>query len=858
MFLPVDNTYHHIIISVVPFKIYFSIDNIQSQFYQNIHYYDDEEIPLFANYAVYMSHPHSDYVNANVSNICTTSSMDTIFSHVNCGDTITGRLLSASDIQYYNFHLTKDSAVLFDGCESFYQTELHLYGTNFVLIKSAFWSSNCASSWRPQLEVLSLPAGEYIFEINGRGWSFGEWKISVYCRDSQITKNIQCGDVLTGELLSPYDINHYYFNLSTYSEVSFNACESTFNTHLYLLQDNLTEFHSNDDSSCGSQSQIYLPKLKHGQYILKISGHGADYYHSYGRWHVSVTCNHCQYSNCSLSSYKLMKNTNHEPWQTPNEFYLTNSTLVRGTVATVITDNDIRSVFNILLEENVDINHNITIYIGMYNNGSTWKWNDGTPCDYTPSGDCVDDTHWGHDQPGKSNYGVLKGTCLKLVYPKMFIFEIDAVDDQCDYTLLNAPLPHSCTNKLKCWKKTGVRYNFWDYYWWADCECDRLFINKPLRTIFWNHKLYVIGMTSIHYASIDGLFNESKWNYVYYKDAWNYWITSWGQDYSSYKESLYFYTNNNSNPSYLLHINLETWDLKRIRIPLSFSVTVRWAMYHMFSSGSFSSAPGRTMVCVVATQNDVYIFTVGQVLIYNIASGIWSSALYEIDVITFCTASNDGGHIYTFGFLFGTLNKFDTITNTYVATNAENICTTRLTMAVTARNDKIYLPGCSLNVWETLVFDIKSEQFELSTVDIDYPIEENMYEYERSQLVSIDDNILLLIHPTFGDTKSIDDYYGWWGYELSVENVEATSIAFYYTITDLICINFQDTKILKNSSIWPSDGFNIKYYVNDFSKTKEEDYGFISSVAGTIVVADQMYCDFMYEFVRVCKQKLVG
>eukprot|EP01084_Bolivina_argentea_P258772 436414_1 len=42
------------------------------------------------------------------------------------------------------------------------------------------------------------------------------------------------------------------------------------------------------------------------------------------------------------------------------------------------------------------------------------------------------------------------------------------------------------------------------------------------------------------------------------------------------------------------------------------------------------------------------------------------------------------------------------------------------------------------------------------------------------------------------------------------------------------------------------------------SKTNEEDYGFISRVAGPLVVADQMYGAFMYELVRVGKQKLVG
>eukprot|EP01084_Bolivina_argentea_P128767 227538_1 len=145
--------------------------------------------------------------------------------------------------------------------------------------------------------------------------------------------------------------------------------------------------------------------------------------------------------------------------------------------------------------------------------------------------------------------------------------------------------------------------------------------------------------------------------------------------------------------------------------------------------------------------------------------------------------------------VYGNIVKYDIMNQKSLILNTTNLChsnwQTEAARTVTSVNNKIYLHGCDLSSWRTLIFDTKTDQFERNTINIDVPI--NTSYYRRSQITQFDDNVLLLL---------------------------SDEMVLYSGFTELISIDFTDTV----TKIWPSDGLNIRYYLNDFTHNSDHMY----------------------------------
>ncbi len=103
--------------------------------------------------------------------------------------------------------------------------------------------------------------------------------------------------------------------------------------------------------------------------------------------------------------------------------------------------------------------------------------------------------------------------------------------------------------------------------------------------------------------------------------------------------------------------------------------------------------------------------------------------------------------------------------------------------------------------------------------------------HRNSQLTVFDDNVnvLLLLDVDFYGVNYTSNpgpnFFSFFTQSLPNEihgDSNITSVgSLYYTITDLISINF--TKTI-SQDVWPTDGFQIKYYVNDFTNTSNNSY----------------------------------
>eukprot|EP01083_Nonionella_stella_P078546 215032_1 len=76
----------------------------------------------------------------------------------------------------------------------------------------------------------------------------------------------------------------------------------------------------------------------------------------------------------------------------------------------------------------------------------------------------------------------------------------------------------------------------------------------------------------------------------------------------------------------------------------------------------------------------------------------------------------------------------------------------------------------------------------------------------------VDDNLLLLLHPK--NTLYPALYH---------DPSNSTYVALYVGVTESISINLEATVAILTERIWPSDGFVIRYYVNDFTKVNSTD-----------------------------------
>eukprot|EP01084_Bolivina_argentea_P006490 12319_1 len=616
-----------------------------------------------------------------------------------------------------------------------------------------------------------------------------------------IENEIKCGDMIYGALTSLSDIHYYLFNSSQdLSEVLFDSCGSSYDTYMYLFgEDNSVLYQGDDDGDCGNREMLLTNFLVAGQYILGVSGCCTDDIHHFGAYKIQVICD--AFTNNKDNKYIGVPAWSATAW---HHGELICERDFGTSLATITTKQDIHDAMS---EFKVYGDDAAGLWIGMYRNAvnsSSWQWVAGTSCNYTATSNCIDDQNWDHTQPDVHSTQYVVGTYLFGNGTTAKIFsQRDATDDFGNGVICNAR--NSKYNVNKCTK------NCWMH---LDC-CQDLILNLDLvfdlpdsivnhsssvnwrfNTYFpaisyWKSNLVVVGVNQVHHTHFELLANTSAWSHMVYNDGEFdlHNLNMMSQRYTQYQSSLHLYLEaKDKDEDVLVHVNLDTMDMTSSVIPSEIYLT-------------YAEKNGGGRFCVTSDAVHIYIVAAPSLVTYNTITYTWTVTTMQKLFPVACAITNNHDYIYIFsGDIVidqedhtPEIIKYNIKTTEFSGVEAPNLCYAHTASTATGRDDKIYLHGCYTGSWKTLIFDPKMEEFEIETIDIDFPT--NTFYYRYSQLTVFDDNILLLRHTT----------------ELKLS-------ALYYSITDLISINFTNTEIiLSNDSIWPSDGFMIKYYLNDFT-----------------------------------------
>eukprot|EP01084_Bolivina_argentea_P279136 477169_1 len=318
-----------------------------------------------------------------------------------------------------------------------------------------------------------------------------------YGQDEEELEHISCFGSASGTLSSPSDIATLIFYISNDFAVTFNACNSLFDTKLYLADFDFNVLSYNDDGwNCPLfQSEITIPYLEAGVYLLIIAGH------DYGQWRLNISCEPIESNLPDTSSYILWIPSTSISWSDAADEC---SARYGTSLATVITKNDASVVLQLFNTHfNAIAAQDVKIWIGLYRysaNGSEWQWGTGTSCEYTVSGNCIDDEYWRHNQQYHS-YGYPLGTYVMFSEDNIGFLAArlgSSVSDRATAFLCNAPNPKgrylevNCMNRRNCWHRIGEIY---EYNVLTDYIDDDIW---TLRAIFWESEICIIGYLYIH------------------------------------------------------------------------------------------------------------------------------------------------------------------------------------------------------------------------------------------------------------------------------------------------------------------------------------------------------------------------
>eukprot|EP01084_Bolivina_argentea_P220305 373387_1 len=617
---------------------------------------------------------------------------------------------------------------------------------------------------------------------------------------------IKCGETLTGPIISSFHTVYLYFNLSQ----NINASRVIFDwvhtyqyrcvTYLFVYDINFNIlFRGNGtDISCVWKEPLIVDPLYSGEYILGISVYNGD-------WEIRILCadslvNMDRYED----SYTMLYDT--WGWSTWRENEQKCEAIFETSLATIVTEQDLHDVINLIYkyDKTASTRSTVSAWIGMYKyavNGSEWNWIDGTICDYTLADNCSDYIAWGHGQPDDILYEDYEGLNRRKEPMGTYLLienygnEISVQDVDIDVfrtfiVLCNAPngryTVQPCTNSGKCWINTnccndtnlnldagGIVY---------DRRLSSIVWYKP-EVAYWNSTLFIFGYDEIHYTSFQLFDNEYVWNNKIYNQNKTFRQTPNYHWFAQDESFVYLYSeggrylgkdgNNRlwvTYPNILIQINLNNLDIKSYIVD---------GILSTFSANTY---------CMVAGGGDVYIFRNQEVDIFDANTRSWNVSVLQLENDPdICVMSDNFKFIYMFDWYYQITIKYHTNNGITEQLNTPNVCVSQgETFAIAAKDSNIYFHGCNIASWKTLIFNARINRFEQHTIDIDEPTD--TFSYVLSQMTVFDDNILLLVHANY-------------------EN----EISLYYGLTDLISINLEHTEVPR--SIWPSNGFEIKYYI---------------------------------------------
>ncbi len=224
---------------------------------------------------------------------------------INCGDT---KLTTHYDnyilyMSVYSFHASGNESFLFSLCQSEAWDLSYVYVEIYQMdnesnIHSLNTTNGCA------VFIESLIYGDYLLAM-----TFGErHPLDMICTDPVI-EEIECGDAVEGALISTLDVAYYYLNILEDRAISFDSCDSDFDTNitLYPLNSNHLNFDyfypqdKNEKCDLGIPS-LMIDALPFGQYLFEIKAN-SDTIHGHntsfdGIYSLKVKCSYPKYYEC--------------------------------------------------------------------------------------------------------------------------------------------------------------------------------------------------------------------------------------------------------------------------------------------------------------------------------------------------------------------------------------------------------------------------------------------------------------------------------------------------------------------------------------------------------------------------------
>eukprot|EP01084_Bolivina_argentea_P031172 57704_1 len=618
----------------------------------------------------------------------------------------------------------------------------------------------------------------------------------------QINGEAVCGEQIIGDMSSIHDTYLYHLNVTDESTALLvTSCGSTTRISSIILYEHfapLYRSYQNDSSICDSSESLFIHSLPSGQYILQFD----VYFPIMSQWTVTVSCGDNATNMTSIHQLYIYYSID-DYYQTiyPSEILCEQQW--GTTLATITTQQDINhAVSYIQRMQNIDMAFFTpyeTVFIGMcrdrIHNGH-WYWLDGTDCNYTTTGICMDImmawnnfTNDNEDNP----------TCWIFKVPNYWSNDtasvVEPVIGECAGTLCNAPnskyKPNYCDNTLNCWHKMD---RIDDIALVNDVAVDvESFL--PL-CVYWNSTIFLVGLNEIHYTHFELINTSFVWKH-YPLDFMNSNFSNKMNkyQYAQYQSSIYLYVGagySETNDK-VITMNLSDFHVVEYLVPSG------WHACWFYDDNC----------CIVATNNRIYIIRSALLLIYDFYTDTWNAKPMYSDGSEYtgyaysisCTMDNHYKMIYIFGFQ-GVIVQYNTEAMRYSLFKQHSEVFRSSSYVISAINDQIYVQGRYLIPWQTLIYNTQIFAYETETVQIDVPDVKDIPYYRQSQLTVFDDNILLLF--LINDGK----------YPRHYDGIKSRQILLYFAITELISINFQFTS---TNTVWPSDGLYLRYSVNDFT-----------------------------------------
>eukprot|EP01084_Bolivina_argentea_P268356 455774_1 len=635
----------------------------------------------------------------------------------------------------------------------------HQYHTLYILheityghsIKTIFSVDNVAYEYHAQIPTFTSTTKPYPFYLgySGQGVLINADVNHICVNSSNIGRRIQhtpcsvcngqikCNQTFT-QKFSSSGVDYLYFNLSESNQDLIFYLQTQDSVYTYVYMD-LYDINSNyqkslsSDSSWNKDTMLTVRQYANvsvGEYILALEDTEQLFRRS---WTLDVKC------SAANPSYKFM--FDQRIWWGHEKLC---ENIFGTTLATIATEQDMDEVTEYI--NNVSpFFTNITVSIGLYNsmlNGSKWQWIDGTSS--------LDDIPWEKGQPDSLKSLAVDATNgVYLDTTKLTLFDMWSPSNTYMWGasgyLCNSPKSKyhvkNCSNISNCWRKVNCCD---DHILNLDSAIYPGIYTPPL--VFWDSKLVVIGSNqAIHWTnfSIFNNYNEYSWNHKQFNNYNNYTFSTEmiSQRWSQYGSSLYLHVRDDIEGDILIHINLNDLNEQYYYLPPYY---LEKQLEH-----------GIDEFCMVSNNDNVYIICELFVHIYNIHSGEWQSATgyttsngYVVLEYLTCAITNDNQFIYVFNGP-SLLARYDTSHQIWSSVDTLNLCEfSYILNTITGVNQKMYLHGCYVGSWKTLIFDPNTDEFETETVDIDYPISTDIANYRKSQMAVFDDNILLLLCST--------------------------------------------------------------------------------------------------------------